>query len=71
MNQGKMWRVVSPSVGVPLFLAAVAVTSLIVHGSLVVKTDWVGKFFNGNQKAVATATAPAAATTTTAAAPTK
>ncbi len=69
MNQGKMWRVVNPSVGVPLFLGAVAVTSLIVHGSLVIKTDWVGKFFNGNMKAVAAVSAPAQVAA--AAAPTK
>ena len=28
MNQGKIWRVVNPTVGVPLFLGAVALTSL-------------------------------------------
>lgn len=66
MNQGKIWRVVNPSVGVPLFLGAVVVTSLIVHAALTIKTDWVGKFFQGNQKAVAAvavaAPAPAAPT---------
>lgn len=67
MNQGKMWRVVNPTVGVPLFLGGVVVASLVVHAALTIKTDWVGKFFQGNQKAVATvsvaAPAPAPAPT--------
>jgi light-harvesting protein B-800-850 alpha chain len=69
MNQGKVWRVVSPSVGVPLFLGSVAVAALIVHGALMIKTDWFGAYWNGGSlrpKAVATAPAPV----TTAAAPT-
>jgi len=75
MNQGKVWRVVSPSVGVPLFLGSVAVASLIVHGALMIKTDWYGGYWNGGSlrpAAKAVATAPMAApATTTAAAPTK
>ena len=74
MNQGKMWRVVSPSVGVPLFLGSVAVAALIVHGALMIKTDWFGGYWNGGslRAAKAVATVPAAApATTTAAAPTK
>jgi light-harvesting protein B-800-850 alpha chain len=69
MNQGKVWRVVNPSVGVPVFLGAVAVAALIVHGGLLIKTDWFGAYWNG-KKAVATATVAAPATTT-AAAPSK
>ncbi len=66
MNQGKLWRVVNPSVGVPLFLTAVVVGSVVVHGALMIKTDWFGAYWNGNQKAKATASAP---TSTVAAAP--
>ena len=51
MNQGKVWRVVSPSVGVPLFLGSVAVASLIVHGALMIKTDWYGGYWNGGSQA--------------------
>ena len=31
MNQGRIWTVVSPSVGLPLFLGGVAVTAVVVH----------------------------------------
>jgi light-harvesting protein B-800-850 alpha chain len=62
MIYGKMWTVVKPSVGIPLFLAAVAVSSFAVHTALVINTTWVKAFLNGNSKrAVATAPAPAAA----------
>jgi light-harvesting protein B-800-850 alpha chain len=66
MIYGKIWLVVKPSVGIPLFLGAVAVGSFSVHLALVNNTTWVKKFLNGNAPAVsATAEAPA----TTAAAP--
>ena len=72
MNQGKIWRVVNPSVGVPVFLGAVVVTALILHGALMMKADWYGSYWNGSSlKGKAVATAPAAAPVTTAAAPTK
>mgnify|MGYP001159241469 CR=1 FL=1 len=77
MNQGKVWRVVNPSVGVPIFLGAVVVASLVVHGALMIKTDWYGAYWNGaslsgKAKAVAMA-APATTSVATApaAAPTK
>jgi light-harvesting protein B-800-850 alpha chain len=35
MNNAKMWLVVKPTVGVPLFLGGVAVTSLAVHLSVI------------------------------------
>jgi light-harvesting protein B-800-850 alpha chain len=66
MIYGKLWLVVKPSVGIPLFLGAVAVSSFAVHTALVINTTWVKKFLNGNAPAVvAAAEAPAA----TAAAP--
>lgn len=68
MNQGKIWRVVKPTVGVPLFLTAVVIGSVVVHGALMIKTDWFGAYWNGNQKAQAVSTAPA--DTAIAAAPT-
>ena len=76
MNQGKVWRVVNPSVGVPIFLGAVVVASLVVHGALMIKTDWFGNYWNGGSlsmkpKAVAPAPAPTAIATAPTAAPTK
>jgi light-harvesting protein B-800-850 alpha chain len=53
MNQGKIWRVVNPTVGVPIFLGSVVIASLVVHGGLMINTDWFGSYWNGGQKAAA------------------
>lgn len=66
MNQGKIWRVVNPTVGVPLFLGAVAATSLFVHYQLLTKTAWLPAYYQGGAKTVKAAEAPMAAPTTTA-----
>jgi light-harvesting protein B-800-850 alpha chain len=60
MIYGKMWCVVKPSVGIPIFIAAVAVASFSVHLALTMNTTWVKNFLNGGQKVVATAAADAA-----------
>jgi light-harvesting protein B-800-850 alpha chain len=60
MNQGKLWTVVKPTVGLPLFLGAIAVTSLLVHLSILNNTTWFSAFLNGGAKAKAVAAAPAA-----------
>lgn len=52
MIYGKLWLVVKPSVGIPLFLGAVAVGSFSVHLALLNNTTWVKKFLNGNAPAV-------------------
>jgi light-harvesting protein B-800-850 alpha chain len=44
MNQGRIWCVVSPTVGLPLFLGAVAVTSLIVHTAILTHSSWYGPY---------------------------
>ncbi len=51
MNQGRIWCVVNPTVGLPLFLGSVAVTSLIVHASVLSNTTWFGSFMSGKTKA--------------------
>lgn len=48
MNQGRIWCVVNPTVGLPLFLGSVAVTSLVVHASVMTHSTWVSKFFEGS-----------------------
>jgi light-harvesting protein B-800-850 alpha chain len=58
MIYGKIWCVVKPSVGIPVFLAAVAVSSFAVHTMLVTHTTWVKRFLNG-PGVVAAAAAPA------------
>jgi light-harvesting protein B-800-850 alpha chain len=50
MNQGRIWCVVNPTVGLPLFLGSVAVTSLIVHYSVLSNTSWFSSFLNGKAK---------------------
>ena len=50
MNQGKVWRVVNPTVGVPLFLGAVALTSLFVHYQLLNVTQWMPAYYQGGAK---------------------
>jgi light-harvesting protein B-800-850 alpha chain len=47
MNNAKMWLVVKPTVGVPLFLSAVAVGSFAVHVAVLTNTSWVGDFLQG------------------------
>ena len=47
MNNAKMWLVVSPSVGVPLFLGAVTVGSFAVHVAVLSNTSWVSDFLSG------------------------
>ncbi len=61
MIYGKIWCVVRPQVGVPIFLGAVAVASFCVHLALVTNTTWVKGFLNGAAgKTTAVAAAPAA-----------
>jgi light-harvesting protein B-800-850 alpha chain len=61
MNQGRIWCVVSPTVGLPLFLGSVAVTSLIVHACVMTHTTWMSNYWQGAGKKVAmNSAAPAA-----------
>ena len=59
MNQGRIWCVVSPTVGLPLFLGSVALTSLVVHASILNHTTWMGGYWQGGHAAKAAAVAPA------------
>jgi light-harvesting protein B-800-850 alpha chain len=47
MIYGKMWTVVKPTVGIPVFLGAVAVGSFCVHLAVTTHTTWVSQFLNG------------------------
>lgn len=47
MNNAKMWLVVKPTVGVPLFLSAVAIGSFAVHVAVLSNTTWVSDFLSG------------------------
>lgn len=64
MIYGKLWLVVKPSVGIPLFLGGVALTALAVHFALLTNTTWVKQYLNGKAPvavAAVAADAPAAA----------
>jgi light-harvesting protein B-800-850 alpha chain len=65
MIYGKIWLVVKPTVGIPLFLGAVAVSSFAVHYMLLTHTTWLPKYYEGGMKKTALIAAPE----TTAAAP--
>ncbi len=75
MNQGKIWLVVKPTVGLPLFLGGVTVIALAVHAAVLTNTKWYPAYYSGKAAVAAvmpakTAQATPAATTTTAAATT-
>jgi light-harvesting protein B-800-850 alpha chain len=59
MNQGTIWTVVKPTVGLPLLLGSVTVIAILVHLALLYNTTWFPKYWNGNAGAAAVA-APAA-----------
>lgn len=46
----KLWLYVKPAVGLPVFLGAAAVVSLIVHIGVLTHTTWYPKFLEGGQK---------------------
>ena len=48
MIYGKLWTVVKPTVGIPIFIAAVAIASFSVHLAITLNTTWVKAFLNGN-----------------------
>ena len=47
MNQGRIWCVVNPTVGLPLFLGSVTAISLIVHYVVLSSTKWYPAFIQG------------------------
>lgn len=47
MNNAKLWLVVKPTVGIPLFLSAVAISSFAVHVGIVLNTDWIESYHQG------------------------
>ncbi len=49
MNNAKMWLVVKPTVGIPLFLSAVAIGSFAVHVAVLSKTNWYEDYLLGNE----------------------
>jgi light-harvesting protein B-800-850 alpha chain len=58
MIYGKIWCVVKPSTGIPLFLSAVAISSFLVHYMLLTHTTWLPKYYEGKAKVVAVVDTP-------------
>ncbi|AHM02789.1 Light-harvesting LHII, alpha subunit A [Roseibacterium elongatum DSM 19469] len=64
MNNAKLWLVVKPTVGIPVFLGAVAVGSFAVHVAVVSQTSWYNDYLtgqplgSGDQAAAAAMVAP-------------
>jgi len=50
MNNGRIWCVVNPTVGLPLFIGGVALTSLTVHHYVLSNTSWIGDYWKGSSK---------------------
>ncbi len=71
MNQAGMWLVVSPTIGLPLFLGGVAVTSLLIHTAVLTHSTWYPAYLQGNQHVKTVSSIEAPASTAALAAPTK
>ncbi|MGX7744688.1 light-harvesting protein [Rhodopseudomonas parapalustris] len=61
MNQGRIWTVVNPGVGLPLLLGSVTVIAILVHYAVLSNTTWFPKYWNGATVAAPAAAAPAPA----------
>jgi light-harvesting protein B-800-850 alpha chain len=61
MNQARIWLVVKPTVGLPLFLGTVLVIALLVHFAILSHTTWFGAYWQGGAKAHAATTVSAPA----------
>jgi light-harvesting protein B-800-850 alpha chain len=51
---------VNPSIGLPLFLGAVAAIALLVHFAVLSHTTWFGGYWQGKAKATTSMVVPAA-----------
>nr|CAA44949.1 light-harvesting complex II polypeptide (B800-850) subunit alpha [Rhodopseudomonas palustris] len=52
MNQGRIWTVVKPTVGLPLLLGSVTVIAILVHFAVLSNTTWFSKYWNGKAAAI-------------------
>lgn len=47
MNNARLWTIVNPTVGVPIFFIALVATSLFIHLQVLSSTTWFGDFWKG------------------------
>jgi light-harvesting protein B-800-850 alpha chain len=50
MINSKMWLVVKPTVGLPLFFIGVIVAALSVHLALLLNTNWFAAYWQGSER---------------------
>lgn len=50
MNQGRIWTVVKPTVGLPLLLGGVTTIALLVHYSVLSHTTWFSDYWQGKPR---------------------
>lgn len=53
MNNGRIWCVVNPTVGLPAFLGSVALMAFTVHFAVLNNTTWFADYWKGSSKATA------------------
>ena len=59
MNQVRIWTVVPPAVGLPLFLGSVTVIALLVHFAILTHTTWFSGYWQVGKSAKVSMIAPA------------
>lgn len=70
MNEGRLFLYVSPKVVLPFMFLMMAITSLLVHATILTHTTWMAAFYEGGAgKAAKAAAAPASAAPAMEAAP--
>jgi light-harvesting protein B-800-850 alpha chain len=47
MNNGKIWCVVNPTIGIPALLGSVALIALTVHFAILDNTTWFSAYWGG------------------------
>lgn len=47
MNNARLWTIVSPNTGVPIFFIALFLTSVFVHYQVMANTSWFADFVKG------------------------
>ena len=48
MNQSRMWLVVKPTLGIPVFLGGVALIAFTVHFAILKHSSWFQGFLAGS-----------------------
>ncbi|GAA5066410.1 light-harvesting protein [Roseibacterium beibuensis] len=61
MNNAKIWLVVKPTVGIPVFLGAVAVAGFATHVAVLSYTSWYNDYLQGQPLGTTAAAATAEA----------